>query len=104
MGCVLAEPRSYCLLPSKQMSVLRLEHGQPGITQQLHTQVDTTSNKQQAQAVAASLGMEAATPPDDDDEMFTAAGGCGGSGEYCWLTVNALVHFAAPPAAAPAGP
>lgn len=84
------------------------EHSQTGIRLQLQTLwtewVAKTCDEQLVPEVSGSLGMEAATPPDDDDEMFTAAGGCGGSGEYCWLTVNALVHFAPPPPAAPAGP
>ncbi len=91
------------------LNKLLLEHGQQGIRQQLHTLqsewVDKTYDEQQEPAVAASLGMEAATPPDDDEASIAAAGG-GGSGQYCELTGCALVdrENAAAAAAASAGP
>ncbi len=73
---VIIETRNHFL------NKLLLEHGQPSIRQQLHTLwiewVEKTYDEQQAPAVAASLGMEAATPPADDEEESTAAAGGGG--------------------------
>ncbi len=55
-------------------------------------------DKQQAQAITASLEMDAATLPDDADESSADTAGGGGSGdggsgdpEFCGLTGNRLV-------------